>query len=391
MITSDAVPEEERTPVVDRSKLRTYRTLMRRAGVKNRSKHLGHLDDLEASSRLPTGRVSKVIYERLHAATSFDRYNRQVRTLGSKKTGDEQKTRPVHRPKQAHPSYKEDKFGPPGLAAPRRFRPQSEGNEVFHAYEGEWLDGKMHGLGKYEFTDGSSYQGRFCDGLREGEGIAEYANGSSYVGSWKRDHYHGQGTAKFDSSTYVGGFSEGKRHGTGRLEYSSGLTYEGDFRYGKFHGRGTLVSASGFRFEGTFHRGFINGPGSLVFPSGKRDTRRWTNYGGFTLKQVIEKVHQEKAEAAAQRVKDCEQYFGVRFALQLKERVERIKSEIAEARREEMAQEKKNRRAQKSERAAKIRKAREEAMEALANESDARYRRHRFGDDELVPADDSGI
>lgn len=364
---------------------------MRRAGVQNRSKHLSHLDDLEASSRLPTGRVSKVIYESLHAATSFDRYNRQLRTLASKKAEEEQKARPTNLSQQAHLSYKEDKYGPPGLAAPRRFRLQSEGNEVFHAYEGEWLEGKMHGFGSYEFADGTSYRGKFCEGLREGQGSAEYANGSSYVGSWKCDKYHGQGTAKFGCSTYVGGFSEGKRHGTGRVEYSSGLTYEGDFRYGKFHGRGTLASPSGFRFEGTFHRGFINGPGSLIFPNGERDIRSWTNYGGFSLKQLIEKVHAEKVEVAAQRVKDRDQYFGVRFALELQEHVARVKSEIAEARREEKTQDKNHRRAQKREREAKIQKAREEAMEVLAQESDARYRRHRFSDDELVRPDESGI
>ena len=49
-----------------------YKTLMRRANIENRRKHLSHLADLEASQREPTGRVSRKIYHDLVSVRKFD-------------------------------------------------------------------------------------------------------------------------------------------------------------------------------------------------------------------------------------------------------------------------------------------------------------------------------
>lgn len=35
---------------------------------------------------------------------------------------------------------------------------------VAEKYEGEWLDGKMHGYGKYYYGDGGMYEGDWVDG-----------------------------------------------------------------------------------------------------------------------------------------------------------------------------------------------------------------------------------
>jgi hypothetical protein len=37
-------------------------------------------------------------------------------------------------------------------------------------YEGEWLQGKMHGEGKYHYSGGDVYQGAFKEGLMHGPG-----------------------------------------------------------------------------------------------------------------------------------------------------------------------------------------------------------------------------
>jgi hypothetical protein len=96
-------------------------------------------------------------------------------------------------------------------------------------YDGEWKDGKRHGQGKLEYTNGGMYDGEFKDGTEHGWGKLEYAN----------DMYDGE-------------FKDGKRHGRGKLEYANGDMYDGEFKDGKRHGRGTL-GQSEWVYEGWWH------------------------------------------------------------------------------------------------------------------------------------------
>jgi hypothetical protein len=41
-------------------------------------------------------------------------------------------------------------------------------------YEGEWMQGKMHGEGKYHYTTGDVYQGSFKEGLMHGTGCFSF-------------------------------------------------------------------------------------------------------------------------------------------------------------------------------------------------------------------------
>jgi hypothetical protein len=67
-------------------------------------------------------------------------------------------------------------------------------------YEGERLDGKRHGWGRFSFS-GCSY----------------------YEGQWQNGEMHGWGKLIFkDDSCYEGGWQNGKMHGKGRLTSSSG-------------------------------------------------------------------------------------------------------------------------------------------------------------------------
>ena len=49
-------------------------------------------------------------------------------------------------------------------------------------YEGEFLNGKQHGKGKYSLPNGYSYEGEWKNGRIEGIGIAKYPDGSIYDG-----------------------------------------------------------------------------------------------------------------------------------------------------------------------------------------------------------------
>merc|ERR1719482_215954 len=56
------------------------------------------------------------------------------------------------------------------------------------SYEGQFVDGLMHGQGIYRCANGSHYQGQFCENLRQGFGIFTYEDGSLYQGTWEKDN-----------------------------------------------------------------------------------------------------------------------------------------------------------------------------------------------------------
>lgn len=51
-------------------------------------------------------------------------------------------------------------------------------------YEGDWVDGKMHGRGTYYYSDGSVYDGSWVEGKMEGKGVFLYPNGNKYEGEY---------------------------------------------------------------------------------------------------------------------------------------------------------------------------------------------------------------
>ena len=81
-------------------------------------------------------------------------------------------------------------------------------------YEGEFLDGKQHGTGKYTSADGYEYSGQWVNGVIEGIGTAKYSDGSIYTGSFKSS----------------------KPSGTGKLVFLDGGSYDGEWEDGNFHG-----------------------------------------------------------------------------------------------------------------------------------------------------------
>ena len=75
-------------------------------------------------------------------------------------------------------------------------------------YEGEFLNGKQHGQGKYISADGYEYSGQWVNGIIEGLGTAKYSDGSIYTGS----------------------FIGGKPTGIGKLIFLDGGSYEGEWK-----------------------------------------------------------------------------------------------------------------------------------------------------------------
>ena len=80
-------------------------------------------------------------------------------------------------------------------------------------YEGAWLDGKMHGVGRYRKGDGSGkvYDGQWVAHVREGRGVETILHGDRYEGGWH----------------------DNAKHGLGHVRYTNGKVRDGRWRAGK--------------------------------------------------------------------------------------------------------------------------------------------------------------
>ena len=72
-------------------------------------------------------------------------------------------------------------------------------------YEGEFLNGKQHGKGKYSLPNGYTYEGEWKDGKIEGMGKSKYPDGSLYEGNFLDGQHSGQGKLIFPDGTFYEG------------------------------------------------------------------------------------------------------------------------------------------------------------------------------------------
>ncbi|KAJ3160672.1 hypothetical protein HDU86_000431 [Geranomyces michiganensis] len=71
-------------------------------------------------------------------------------------------------------------------------RPRPHQYPMSNSYRGEWLDGKQHGTGVFQYAHGARYEGGFKDGMKHGMGSFISENGRQYVGEWKDDRPMGK-------------------------------------------------------------------------------------------------------------------------------------------------------------------------------------------------------
>ncbi|XP_047432727.1 alsin isoform X2 [Mugil cephalus] len=143
-------------------------------------------------------------------------------------------------------------------------------------YQGQWKDGKMHGLGTYRYASGEVYDGSFQDGMRHGHGMLRTgklntSSPSVFIGQWLQDKKTGYGV--FDDITkgekYMGMWQEHLRQGTGVVVTQFGLYYEGAFKDNKMTGTGILVSEDDTTYEGEFSDDWtLSGKGVLTMANG---------------------------------------------------------------------------------------------------------------------------
>jgi hypothetical protein len=132
---------------------------------------------------------------------------------------------------------------------------------VYFTYEGDFVEGKKTGKGRFkdEFDDSYSvYEGDFVNGKPNGKGIRTGFRGDSKThtfiqeGDWVNGELHGKGKYLDNSEIYEGDYINGKKYGRGILTYANGNVYEGDFVVGFRHGKGKETYAAGKIEEGNW-------------------------------------------------------------------------------------------------------------------------------------------
>jgi hypothetical protein len=82
-------------------------------------------------------------------------------------------------------------------------------------YDGEWTGGEWHGKGR-RIQGHEIYEGSFLKGLMHGIGKYLNSTGSSYNGMWKENQQCGHGEEVWpDGAKYEGKFVDGKKNGYG--------------------------------------------------------------------------------------------------------------------------------------------------------------------------------
>lgn len=151
------------------------------------------------------------------------------------------------------------------------------GKWITTTYEGQFLDGKKHGPGKFSYANGESYEGEWRNDKPNGEGIYVWSKGVRYEGEWRDGIRHGKGSYKWrGGNRYEGEWQEGKKHGHGIHTWPKGNRYEGEWRDDEKNGRGVFTSKDGDRYEGDYSEGEWSGKGTAIFSDG-------SSYGGGYL------------------------------------------------------------------------------------------------------------
>ena len=150
-------------------------------------------------------------------------------------------------------------------------------SNAFYEYEGEWVDGIMHGEGKLSMRDGSVYEGRFDRGAMNGWGTRSWADGSTYSGQFSQGEMDGDGLyTSSRGEKYEGQFERNLRQGRGQLTKATGDVYEGQFAVHHMAGQGTMSYVDGSQYVGSWERSKRAGVGTMSWPNGDSYEGEWT-------------------------------------------------------------------------------------------------------------------
>jgi hypothetical protein len=118
-------------------------------------------------------------------------------------------------------------------------------------YEGEFLEGRRHGVGKSTRADGAIHEGLYAFDLYSGAGKLTLSPDDKYEGQFEQNCYDGKGILISKTEKYEGLFKLGRKHGFGNLEVYQVYSYRGDFENNERSGYGELMCTE-FLYNGDF-------------------------------------------------------------------------------------------------------------------------------------------
>ena len=132
-------------------------------------------------------------------------------------------------------------------------------------YIGNIKNFKKEGFGK-EICPEYIYEGNYHDDMRNGKGKIKFLNkGDFYEGEFLNDKITGYGKyIWFNNQEYIGNFFEGDMNGKGKYIWPDGKEYEGDYVNNKREGEGQFKWKNGDIFKGVFHEGKPCGKGIMI-------------------------------------------------------------------------------------------------------------------------------
>lgn len=107
-------------------------------------------------------------------------------------------------------------------------------------YQGEFVQGFTHGLGKTIFADGGSHRGRYSKGKLNGYGVLKVSDGWEYTGTWKDDELHGEVVCYYSFGTGLGKEVQVYEHG----EYVRSREYDPQTDWGDIESMGMSEARS---------------------------------------------------------------------------------------------------------------------------------------------------
>lgn len=148
-----------------------------------------------------------------------------------------------------------------------------------YKYEGQTLDGKIHGYGRIIKPNFALYEGQFVKNKRDGLGLEIYNNSDVYVGQFKKDKKHGLGIYFFAAGAYFQGFFEsGERCGFGVMRNRQNkITYRGFWEKNMKQGKGKEFYKNGNKYDGFFEKDIRHGVGNMEYSKSLGYLGEWKN------------------------------------------------------------------------------------------------------------------
>jgi hypothetical protein len=149
-------------------------------------------------------------------------------------------------------------------------------------YQGEFVDGEIHGIGKLTYSDKREYIGEWINRYQEGRGKMTMTDGRVFKGYWKRGEFYGddpQGEPiaynekieEEEPEVQTGCIFGDCDNGNGTMLFVDGSKYEGTFLDSKINGFGTYYYANNSKYTGEWKDGYYHGEG--IKYNGPKDVR----------------------------------------------------------------------------------------------------------------------